>query len=68
MVLSSAALIASGVACIVGSTYTLRAVRPKEGRTDTFLTRTEARSTMLALFLVSAFFIGGGLVLKGIIS
>jgi len=68
MVLSSAALIATGVACIVGSTYTLRAVRPKEGRADTFLTRTEARSTMLALFIVTAFFIGGGLVLKGMLS
>lgn len=68
MVLSSAALIASGVACICGSGYALRAASPKEGQPPNFLTKTEARSTTLALVIVTAFVIGGGLVLKGILS
>jgi len=68
MVLTSAALVASGVACLFGSGYTLYAVSPKEGRPASFWTQTEARSTMLALAIVTAFVIGGGLVLKGILS
>lgn len=68
MVLTSAALVASGVACLFGSGYTLYAVSPKEGRPASFWTRTETRSTMLALAIVTSFVIGGGLVLKGILS
>lgn len=68
MVLTSAAFIVAGVACIGLSSYTLYAVSPKEGRPATFWTRTEARSTALALALVTAFVIGGGLVLKGFLS
>ncbi|HSG76066.1 MAG TPA: hypothetical protein VLA30_08015 [Burkholderiales bacterium] len=56
------------MACLFGSGYTLYTVSPKEGRPASFWTRTEARSTMLALAIVTAFVIGGGLVLKGILS
>lgn len=68
MVLTSAALIASGVACIFGSSYTLHVVSPKEGRPESFWTRTENRSTILALAIVTAFVMGAGLVLKGVLS
>ncbi|MEX2240585.1 MAG: hypothetical protein WD775_07810 [Burkholderiales bacterium] len=68
MVLTSAAFILAGIACIGLSGYTLYAVSPKDGKPPTFWTRTEARSTTLALALVTAFVIGGGLMLKGILS
>lgn len=68
MVLTSAALIASGVACIFGSSYTLYSASPKEGRPPGFWLKTDARSTLLALAIVTSFIIGGGLVLKGILS
>lgn len=68
MVLTSAAFIIAGIACIGLSGYTLYAVSPKDGRPATFWTRTEARSTTLALVIVTAFVIGGGLILKGILS
>jgi len=68
MVLTGAVLVVAGIACIGLSGYTLYAVSPKDGKPATFWTRTEARSTALALFLVTAFVIGGGLVLKGFLS
>ena len=68
MVLTSAALILAGIACIGLSGYTLYVVSPREGKAPTFWTRTEARSTTLALVIVTAFVIGGGLVLKGFLS
>jgi hypothetical protein len=68
MVLTSVALILAGIACIGLSGYTLYAVSPKEGKPATFWTRTEARSTTLALVIVTAFVMGGGLILKGILS
>jgi len=68
MVLTSAVFIIAGIACIGLSGYTLYAVSPKEGKPATFWTRTEARSTALALSLVTAFVIGGGLILKGLLS
>jgi len=68
MVLTSAIFIIAGIACIGLSGYALYAVSPKEGKPATFWTRTEARSTTLALVLVTAFVIGGGLVLKGFLS
>lgn len=68
MVLTSAAFIIAGIACIGLSGYTLYAVSPRDGRPATFWTRTEARSTTLALVLVTAFVMGGGLILKGILS
>ena len=68
MVLTSAIFIIAGIACIGLSGYTLYAVSPKEGKPATFWTRTEARSTTLALVIVTAFVIGGGLVLKGFLS
>jgi hypothetical protein len=68
MVLTSAALIASGVACLFGSGYTLYSASPKAGRPANFWTRTETRSTLLALAIVTSFIIGSGLVLKGILS
>jgi hypothetical protein len=68
MILTSAALILAGIACIGLSSYALYAVSPREGKPPSFWTRTEARSTTLALVLVTAFVIGGGLVLKGILS
>ena len=68
MVLTSAAFIVAGIACIGLSGYTLYAVSPKEGRPATFWTKTETRSTALALVLVTSFVIGGGLMLKGILS
>jgi len=68
MVLTSAVFIIAGIACIGLSGYTLYAVSPKEGKPATFWTRTEARSTTLALVIVTAFVIGGGLVLKGFLS
>lgn len=68
MVLTSAVFIVAGIACIGLSGYTLYAVSPKDGKPATFWTRTEARSTTLALAIVTAFVIGGGLVLKGLLS
>ena len=68
MVLTSAIFIIAGIACIGLSGYALYAVSPKEGKPATFWTRTEARSTTLALVIVTAFVIGGGLVLKGFLS
>ena len=68
MILSSAALIAAGLACIGISGYTLHAISPRKGKPPTFWTRTESRSTILALVLVTLFVIGGGLVLKGLLS
>ena len=68
MVLTSAVFIIAGIACIGLSGYTLYAVSPKEGKPATFWTRTEARSTTLALVIVTAFVIGGGLMLKGFLS
>ena len=68
MVLTSAAFIIAGIACIGLSGYTLYAVSPKDGKPATFWTRTEARSTTLALVIVTAFVMGGGLILKGIFS
>jgi hypothetical protein len=68
MILTSAALIAGGLACIGASGYTLHAVSPREGKPPVFWTRTENRSTILALVLVTAFVMGGGLVLKGFLS
>jgi uncharacterized membrane protein SpoIIM required for sporulation len=68
MVLTSAAFIIAGIACIGLSSYTLYAVSPRDGKPATFWTRTEARSTALALVIVTAFVMGGGLILKGILS
>lgn len=68
LVLTSAALILAGIACIGFSGYALYAVSPKEGKPPTFWTRTEARSTTLALVLVTLFVGGGGLLLKGLLS
>lgn len=68
MILTSAAFIIAGIACIGLSSYALYAVSPKEGKPPGFWTRTETRSTTLALVLVTAFVMGGGLVLKGILS
>jgi len=68
MVLTSTALIAGGLACIGVSGYTLRASTPQEGKPPGFWTRTETRSTVLALTLVTMFVVGGGLVLKGLLS
>ena len=68
MVLTSAVFVVAGIACIGLSGYTLYAVSPREGKPATFWTRTEARSTALALVLVTAFVIGGGLMLKGFLS
>lgn len=68
MVLTNAALVASGVACLFGSGYALYTVSPREGRPQGFWTQTEARSTILALGIVTSFIIGAGLVLKGILS
>lgn len=68
MVQTSAALILAGIACIGLSGYTLYALIPKEGKPATFWTRTEARSTTLTLVIVTAFVMGGGLILKGIFS
>lgn len=68
MILTSAAFILAGIACIGLSGYTLYAVSPKDGKPATFWTRTEARSTTLALVLVTAFVMGGGLILKGLLS
>ena len=68
MVLTSAAFIIAGIACIGLSGYTLYAVSPKEGKPATFWTRTETRSTTLALVLVTAFVMGGGLILRGLLS
>lgn len=68
MVLSSAVFIVAGVACLVLSSYTLYAVSPKEGKPPTFWTKTEGRSTALALSLVALFVFGAGLVLKGFLS
>lgn len=68
MVLTSAAFVLAGIACIGLSGYTLYAVSPKDGKPATFWTRTEARSTTLALVLVTAFVMGGGLILKGLLS
>lgn len=68
MVLTSAAFIIAGIACIGLCSYTLYAVSPKDGKPATFWTRTETRSTALALVLVTAFVMGGGLILKGILS
>lgn len=68
MVLTSAVLILVGIACIGLSGYALYAVSPKEGKPATFWTRTEARSTTLALALVTAFVLGGELMLKGPLS
>ncbi len=68
MVLTSAALIASGIVCICGSSYTLYKATPKEGRPGSFWTQTDTRATTLALAIVTSFVIGGGLVLKGILS
>ena len=65
---TSATLIVAGLACIGVSGYTLRAATPKEGKPPVFWTRTEARSTTLALVLVTLFVIGGGLVLRGLLS
>ena len=68
MVLTSAGLILAGIACIGLSGYTLYAASPKDRKPATFWTRTEARSTALALVIVTAFVMGGGLILKGILS
>jgi len=68
MVLTGAVFVVAGIACIGLSGYTLYAVSPKDGKPATFWTRTEARSTTLALVIVTAFVIGGGLVLKGFLS
>jgi len=68
MVLTSAVLILAGIACICLSSYALYAVSPKDGKPPTFWTKTEARSTALALGLVTLFVFGGGLVLKGFLS
>jgi len=68
MILTSAVLILAGIACIGLSGYALYVVSPREGKPATFWTRTETRSTTLALVLVTAFVIGGGLMLKGILS
>lgn len=68
MILSGAALIAGGLACIGVSGYTLHAASPREGKPPAYWTRTEARSTLLALVLVTLFVMGGGLMLKGFLS
>lgn len=68
MILTSAAFILAGIACVGLSSYALYAVSPREGKPPGFWTRTEARSTTLALVIVTAFVMGGGLILKGILS
>ena len=68
MVLTSAAFIVAGIACICLSAYVLYLLSPKQGKPDTYWSATEARSTTLALMIVAAFVIGGGLVLKGLLS
>ena len=68
MVLTSAVLFLAGIACIGLSGYALYVVSPREGKAPTFWTKTESRSTTLALVIVTAFVIGGGLMLKGILS
>ena len=68
MVQTGAVLVLAGIACVGLSGYALYAVIPKEGKPATFWTRTEARSTTLTLVIVTAFVMGGGLFLRGILS
>lgn len=68
MILSNAALVLAGIACISLSSYTLYTASPREGRPPAFWTRTENRSTVLALTLVTLFVMGAGLLLRGLLS
>lgn len=68
MIPSNVALVLAGIACVCLSSYTLYAVTPREGKPPAFWTRTENRSTLLALAVVSLFVMGAGLLLKGILS
>jgi len=68
MVLTSASLILSGIACLCLSGYMLYAATPREGKPPTIWTATENRSTIFALMVVTLFVFGAGLLLKGFLS
>jgi len=68
MILSNAALVLAGIACLCLASYTLYAASPQAGKPPAFWTRTENRSTVLALGLVTLFVMGAGLMLRGILA
>jgi hypothetical protein len=68
MILSNAALILAGIACICIASYTLYAAIPQAGKPPAFWTRTDNRSTVLAVGLVTLFVMGAGLLLRGILA
>ena len=68
MFLENAGLVVAGLACMGLSGAVLYTAMPRAGRPVSFLTKTELRSTMLALGLVTSIVVGGGLVLKGLLA
>jgi hypothetical protein len=68
MVLTSASLILSGVVCLVLFGFLVRSAIPRQGRPDSVWTKSENRSTLLALGLVTLLVMGSGLLLKGVLS
>lgn len=68
MVLQNASLIGSGLACLALATFLLYGVLPREGKPASVWTKTEMRSTLLALALVTMVVFGIALVVKGFVS
>ncbi|MCL4799291.1 MAG: hypothetical protein KJ025_06865 [Burkholderiales bacterium] len=63
---TSALLIVSGIALLGSSCLIVHALRQREGKPDSFWTRTETRATASALGLLVLFVAGVGLLARGV--
>ena len=68
MVLQNATLIGSGLACLSLAGFVMYSVLPREGRPESVWTKTEMRSTILALGLVATVIFGIALVVRGFLA
>jgi hypothetical protein len=68
MVLQNATLVGSGLACLSFAGFVLYSVLPREGRPESVWTKTEMRSTLFALGLVTTVIFGIALVVRGFLS
>ena len=68
MIPTNAIFILSGLGCVFLSGFTLYAIVPREGKPSSAWTRTDSRATGMALVLVALFVLGGGLLMKGLLS
>lgn len=68
MVLQNMSLVGAGVACLSFAGFVLYGVLPREGKPESVWTKTEMRSTIFALSLVTTIVFGLALVVRGLVS